>query len=182
MAVRAAQPVRRCCGRPATLLPCPARAGVRPVALRPTLSRGLPLSSDGAAGALGVGESKRCAKDRLPVVGAAEMGLRESVRCERERARPTYPAKRWGVASARSWPWNSGLHATVSMPGRATWPIPAYSTAEHMWRMGRQCALRGRSRHIRRMRVGVTRFVWTMAAIGKSIMWLCYHLGHGSYT
>src|SRR5215211_3465334 len=75
MAVRDAQPVRRCCGRPATLLPCPARAGVRPVALRPTLSRGLPLSSDGAAGALGTGESKRCAKDRLPVVGRQKWAL-----------------------------------------------------------------------------------------------------------
>src|SRR5919198_6265302 len=83
IAVRAAQPVRRCCGRPATLLPCPAGAGVRPVALRPTLSRGLPLSSDGAAGALGVEESKRCARDRLPGVAAAEMGLRGSVCGER---------------------------------------------------------------------------------------------------
>jgi hypothetical protein len=64
------------------------------VALRPTLSRGLPLSSDGAAGALGVGESKRCAKDRLPVVGAAEMGLRESVCCERGRVGLTYMAEK----------------------------------------------------------------------------------------
>ncbi len=45
------------------------------MALRPTLSRGLPLSSDGAAGALGVGESKRCAKDRLPVVGRQKWAL-----------------------------------------------------------------------------------------------------------
>jgi hypothetical protein len=44
VAVREAQLVRRCCLRPATLLPCPALAGCRPVALRPTLSSGLPLS------------------------------------------------------------------------------------------------------------------------------------------
>src|SRR2546427_1368368 len=112
MAVRDAQPVRRCCGRPATLLPCPARAGVRPVALRPTLSRGLPLSSDGAAGALGVGESKRCAKDRLPVVGAAEMGLRESVRCERGRVGLTYLAEKSGAVSPSSSPWSPVPHDT----------------------------------------------------------------------
>ena len=44
LAVCDAQPTRRCCVRPATLLPYPAPAGRRPVALRPTLSDGLPLS------------------------------------------------------------------------------------------------------------------------------------------
>jgi hypothetical protein len=36
--------LRRCCVRPAALLPYPAHAERRPVALRPTLSSGLPLS------------------------------------------------------------------------------------------------------------------------------------------
>src|ERR671922_2863445 len=94
LAVRAAQPVRRCCVRPATLLPCPAYAGVRPVALRPTLSRGLPLSSDGAAGAPGAGESKRCARDRLPIMAAAEMGLRGSACGEKCRVGITYLAEK----------------------------------------------------------------------------------------
>jgi hypothetical protein len=130
MAVRAAQPVRRCCGRPATLLPCPARAGVRPVALRPTLSRGLPLSSDGASRAPTWEGSKRCARDGISVVVAAKMGFRGSVGGEGKRAGPTYPAKRCDAASAHSFPWNSGLYATLSMPGRAK---VDQSSVQHRW-------------------------------------------------
>src|SRR6267142_650224 len=37
LALHGAQPRQRCCGCPATLLPYPAPAGRRPVALRPTL-------------------------------------------------------------------------------------------------------------------------------------------------
>ena len=64
--------------------------------MRPTLSRGLPLSSDGAARALGVGEGKKCARDWISVVAAAEMSLRESICSERGEGRTYLPGRKVG--------------------------------------------------------------------------------------
>jgi hypothetical protein len=75
-------------------------------------------------------ESNRCARDRPPVLVAVEMGLAGSVGGERWRAGPTYLAKRCSVASAHSFPWNSGLDATLSMPGRAK---VDHSSVQHRW-------------------------------------------------
>jgi hypothetical protein len=109
---------------------------------------------------------KRCARDRAPIVVAVEMGFRESVCGEGERAGPTYPAKRCGVASAQSLPWNSGLYATLSMPDRAK---VDHSSVQHrienLAHVSPGFAERMRM-HIHRMSVGVTRFVWTMASVG----------------
>ena len=64
------------------------------MALRPTFSRGLPLSSDGAAGAPGAEEGKRHAREQLPVMAAPEMRLRGSVYGVRRRVGLTYLAEK----------------------------------------------------------------------------------------
>jgi hypothetical protein len=64
------------------------------VALRPTLSRGLPLSSDGAVMApTSRGEQEVC-QGRIPCVGAGTQGVQAPVDGTREREGSTDPAKR----------------------------------------------------------------------------------------
>ena len=46
-----------------------------------------------------MGESKRCARDWLPVVAAAEMGLRESVCGKGGKVGLTYLAEKTGAVS-----------------------------------------------------------------------------------
>jgi hypothetical protein len=64
------------------------------VALRPTLSRGLPLSSDGAAMAPSSRGRQEVCQGRIPRVGAGIRGVQAPVGGTREREGSTDPAKR----------------------------------------------------------------------------------------
>jgi hypothetical protein len=110
MAVRDAQPIRRCCVRPAALRPYPAYEGRRPVALRPTLSSGLPLSSVHLCGC------------RRLLPQSAPTNIRNR---GRSHAGPSQPGQGSRRESA-PWPHLTGLHQwhlrrAILMPASLDW-------------------------------------------------------------
>jgi hypothetical protein len=121
-AVRETQPTRRCCARPAALLPYPASARRRPVALRPTLSSGLPLTG------FSVVVSK-------PPALAPPSSMRVPSACKQTKQKPLFVL--WGIQS-----WSDPFQRCPASLSRLTVAFKGRAQG-----MSNRCAILGAIRH-----------------------------------